>query len=112
MRILLLLPLVLAGCVSWQPARRPESALEQIRTRPQALRVTLKDQSVITYRVPVVRGDSIFEGDAQFGTGRTVAIADVARTETRHVSGGRVVLVGIGAFVLSVVLLLALVPWY
>ena len=101
----------LSGCVSWKRTPQPQPAIEQLRTRPQAARVHTKDGTVITFRVPVLQRDSIIEGDRQFGSGRPVAIADVAQVETRQLRPGRILLVGVGGFVLSIALLLVLVPW-
>ena len=97
----------LVACVSWTRVPDPGSMIDQLRTRPQAARVYLADSSVISYRVPVIRGDSILEGDRQYGTGRPIAIAHVARIDIQQVEAGRVALIGIGGFLAAIVFLVA-----
>ena len=87
-RILIVaLTALLAACVSWRAEPR-ETGLQRIQQRPQAVRAKLNNGTVVTYRMPLVRGDSVFEGDRAFGSGRTVAITDIASFETRDVHEG------------------------
>ena len=87
---------LLSGCASWKRSPQPGPVLDQLKTQPQAIRATLSDGTVITYRSPVVRGDSLLEGDRIHGTGRTVAVSHIRDIETKDVHEGDSLLFLIG----------------
>jgi hypothetical protein len=101
----------LAGCASWKRAPHAAPVLEQLKTRPQALRATLSDGTIVSFRSPVIRGDSLLEGDRIHGTGRTVAISQIREVETKDVHDGQTLLIGIGALVGVVLLAFMLTPF-
>ena len=89
----------------------PTPAVDQIRQRPQAIRAHLKDGSIVTFRVPAVRGDTLHEVDRQQGSGRPVALADIATIDVQDDNGGMVVLIGVGALLVVGLIFLASTPW-
>jgi hypothetical protein len=106
---LILLP-SLSACTTW--TRSPEVApvLEQLKARPQSTRVTLNDGAVVTFRSPIIRGDSLLEGDRIHGSGRTVAVSQIREVETKDVKEGQTFLIGAGA-VVALVVFAFIVAW-
>ena len=102
---------LLASCASWKRAPDPAPVLEQLKTRPQAVRATLNDGTVVSFRSPVIRGDSLLEGDRIHGTGRTVAVSQIREVETKDVHDGQTLLIGVGALVGVVVVAFMLTPF-
>ena len=90
----------------------PTPAVDQLRQRPQPIRVHLKDGSVVTFRVPAVRGDTIHEVDRENGYGQPVALADIATIDVQESSASGVILTAIGVFLLVGLIFLASTPMF
>ena len=106
---LVLIPVVVAGCSSWQLAKPTPSEYLQSH-RPNHVRVTRSDSARISLRTPELRGDSLWgiEGGslARADTGRQVIVplSDIQRMEVRRFSLAKTL--GLYA-VISVALLIA-----
>ena len=99
----------IGGCTAWR--LETVSPAEVIaRDKPSVVRVQYADEQHEVLYQPEVRGDSLLgrgEPDAR-AADRAVALADVTRIATRHVSGGRTTglvlgIVGVGAVVGSLI---------
>jgi len=108
---LILIPLVVTGCYSWQLAEPTPS--EYLETHhPERVRLTQGDGSTITLWNPELRGDSLRGGTgggmAQWDTIRavTIGLTDVERMEVHRFSARRtMVLVAIPFAVLAIAII-------
>jgi hypothetical protein len=94
----LLAIVLLSGCTGWTRSPQPVPAIEQIKKRPQQLRATLLDGTVVTFRSPVVRGDTVFELDRAHGSGRPVPVNQIRLVETKDVAIGPSLAIAAGGF--------------
>jgi hypothetical protein len=96
------------GCTSWRVESVPPAELLE-RDHPAAVRLQKVDGRREVLHRPELRGDSLWgrEDSASGKAGSPVAIADVTKVETSHISGGKTVALVLGIGTVVVVALAA-----
>jgi hypothetical protein len=91
--------LLAAGCQSWHPRSGPVPETIAAQHSGGAVRITRRDNGVFEMRNPVIAGDSIVGLVGDPPRRHAIATADVARVESRRVSGVRTAGLAVGTAV-------------